>query len=139
MDNSIKTRLEYLRQELRAERISYGELAELQGLVKYIDDSDVELLEAAGVPEKRMTPYEAWLYAAQWGSAMRGGDPGACMYGFSEDFTMQSEEHRTDCLNWIDKECVPLVNENPELYDDDELEKLAALRFACVKAPCQPA
>ncbi len=46
-----KKRLEYLRAELRAERISYGEIAELQGLVKFIDPSDVELLEAAGVPE----------------------------------------------------------------------------------------
>ena len=44
-------RLEYLRGELRAERISYGELAELQGLVEHIDAGDVELLEAAGVPE----------------------------------------------------------------------------------------
>jgi hypothetical protein len=45
-------RLEELRAELRAERISYGELDELQSLAKYIDRSDVELLEAAGVPEK---------------------------------------------------------------------------------------
>lgn len=44
-------RLEYLRGELRAERISYGELAELQGLANYIADDDVELLEPAGVPE----------------------------------------------------------------------------------------
>jgi len=47
----IKKRLEYLREELKQERISYGELAELQSLSKYIDVSDVELLEAAGVPE----------------------------------------------------------------------------------------
>lgn len=47
-----KQRLEYLRRELRAEQISYGELAELQSLVKYIEPGDVELLEAAGVPEK---------------------------------------------------------------------------------------
>jgi hypothetical protein len=47
----IKTRLEYLRGELRAERISYGELAELQSLAAWIDQGDVELLEAAGVPE----------------------------------------------------------------------------------------
>lgn len=47
----MKERLEYLRQELRAERISYGELAELQSLVTYIDSDDVELLEAAGVYE----------------------------------------------------------------------------------------
>lgn len=44
-------RLEYLRKELRAERMSYGELAELQSLKEYIDKADVELLEAAGVPE----------------------------------------------------------------------------------------
>ena len=48
---TAKQRLEYLRGELRAERISYGELDELYSLVKYIDDDDVELLEAAGVPE----------------------------------------------------------------------------------------
>lgn len=47
----MKERLEYLRQELRAERISYGELAELQSLVTHIDSDDVELLEAAGVNE----------------------------------------------------------------------------------------
>jgi len=47
----IKQRLEYLRGELHAERISYGELDELQSLVPYIDPDDVELLEAAGVPE----------------------------------------------------------------------------------------
>ena len=44
-------RLEYLRGELRAQRISYGELHELQNLVEHIDPGDVELLEAAGVPE----------------------------------------------------------------------------------------
>ena len=47
----IETRLEELREELRAEGISYGELAELQGLAPYIAPGDVELLEAAGVPE----------------------------------------------------------------------------------------
>ncbi len=51
MQNKIKERLEYLRSELRAERISYGEGCELQSLSKYIDPNDVELLEAAGVPE----------------------------------------------------------------------------------------
>lgn len=47
----IALRLEYLREELRAERLSWGELAELQYLAEYIHHSDVELLEAAGVPE----------------------------------------------------------------------------------------
>lgn len=44
-------RLEYLRGEIRAERISMSEIAELQGLANRIDPSDVELLEWAGVPE----------------------------------------------------------------------------------------
>lgn len=48
---SVKARLEELRVELRAERMSYSDLAELQGLAGHIDPSDVELLEAAGVPE----------------------------------------------------------------------------------------
>lgn len=46
-----KERLDYLREELRAERISYGEILELQSLIPFIDKDDVELLEAAGVPE----------------------------------------------------------------------------------------
>lgn len=48
---TIRERLENLRVELRAERISYGELAELQSLRAHIEPSDNELLEAAGVPE----------------------------------------------------------------------------------------
>lgn len=49
----IRERLEYLRGELRAEKISYGELAELQALSKYIAPDDTELLEAAGVKEHK--------------------------------------------------------------------------------------
>lgn len=48
---NIKKRLEYLRGELRKESISLEELSELQSLAKHIDSNDVELLEAAGVPE----------------------------------------------------------------------------------------
>lgn len=50
---SVQERLEYLRGELRAERISYAELAEFRYLVnkRVIDPGDIELLEAAGVPE----------------------------------------------------------------------------------------
>ena len=48
---NFKKRLEELRTELRNECISYGEIAELQSLTEYIDKDDVELLQAAGVPE----------------------------------------------------------------------------------------
>ncbi len=47
----VTERLDYLRGEIEAERISYSEIAELQGLADQIDPSDVVLLEWAGVPE----------------------------------------------------------------------------------------
>jgi hypothetical protein len=49
--NDIKQRLEYLRSQIEAECISYGEIFELQGLADHIDPGDVVLLEWAGVPE----------------------------------------------------------------------------------------
>jgi len=50
-DGQIKNRLEYLRQELRKETISYGELIELENLKEYIDKGDIELLQAINVEE----------------------------------------------------------------------------------------
>ena len=69
-----QSRLEELRAVLRSESMSYAELAELQSLAPYIDPSDVELLEAAGVPEIAALPdgylvgftrEQAWHLAAQ--------------------------------------------------------------------------
>ena len=40
-------RLEYLRGEIEAERISYSEIAELQSLAKFIDPGDNLLLQWA--------------------------------------------------------------------------------------------
>jgi hypothetical protein len=48
---TTQERLEELRAAIQAERISYGEIAELQSLAEHIDPSDVELLEWAGVDE----------------------------------------------------------------------------------------
>lgn len=47
-ERATKQRLEELRRELRAECISYGELAELESLRPYIGPDDVELLGALG-------------------------------------------------------------------------------------------
>jgi hypothetical protein len=47
-----KPRLEYLREQLEKECISYSEMAELQSLAEYIEPGDVDLLEWAGVEEK---------------------------------------------------------------------------------------
>lgn len=51
VDDTTLERLEYLRSQIRAECISYDEIAELQGLVEFIEEGDAELLEWAGVPE----------------------------------------------------------------------------------------
>ena len=48
---AVSQRLEAIRASLRAQNISYGELAELQSLAPFIDPGDIELLEPAGVPE----------------------------------------------------------------------------------------
>lgn len=50
-EEETKARLEYLREQIRDESISMGEIVELQGMADAIDPSDVELLEWAGVPE----------------------------------------------------------------------------------------
>ena len=50
-DEAGKKRIEQLRKVLRSEGISYLELSELESLKDYIDDGDVEMLEASGVPE----------------------------------------------------------------------------------------
>lgn len=47
----MKQRLEEIREEIRSERVSIGELIELRSLIEYIEKDDVELLEWAGVPE----------------------------------------------------------------------------------------
>jgi hypothetical protein len=51
MNKQILNRLEYLREQIRQENISYGEIAELQSLAEYIGKDDVELLQWAGVEE----------------------------------------------------------------------------------------
>jgi hypothetical protein len=50
---TTQERLEELRKELEAERISYGELIELQamGAAGLIPEDDVQMREAAGLPE----------------------------------------------------------------------------------------
>ena len=76
---------------------------------------------------KDLTPEQAYERAAQWGSYMRSGDPGACMYGFDERGTVQSEQHRANCLAYIDGECraAAALNDNPA-QDNRELDELRA-------------
>lgn len=71
-----------------------------------------------------MNAKTAWLYAASWGSFMHSGDPGACMYGFSEDCRPQSEEHRANVLAYIGCHCRPRVLERPADFPRDELRQM---------------
>ena len=50
-NKKIQKRLEYLRKEIEAERISYGEVLELQSLAEHIDSNDTLLLQWASVEE----------------------------------------------------------------------------------------
>lgn len=61
-------RLEYLRAELRAERLSYGEISELQDMADAgeIPDDDLEMLEAAGVPETTAEGREMTQKKRRW-------------------------------------------------------------------------
>jgi hypothetical protein len=74
-----------------------------------------------------MTPTEFWLTAAQWGSYMSSGDPGACMYGFDERGTVQSENHRRACIEHLNTEgrAAAARNDDPEA-DNEEIDSLIA-------------
>jgi hypothetical protein len=78
-----------------------------------------------------MDEVEAIDLMAEWGSYCHAGDPGACMYGFSYEtgLKVQNEDHRTACLEWIDKcKCMVLRTEESDLYDPDaEFDKLGDL------------
>ena len=50
-DFRVWLRLEYFRKQIEQECLSYGEIAELQSLARYIAPGDTVLEEWAGVPE----------------------------------------------------------------------------------------
>jgi hypothetical protein len=86
-----------------------------------------------------MTLKDAWLYAAQWGSYIRNGDPGACLYGFDESFRVQSESHRADCLEQMAQARAAVVAA-PQHYDADELAQIDTLceRLTSAKLEGEP-
>jgi len=109
----IKARLEELRIEIREERISYGELFELQGLAEHIEEGDVELLQWAGVPE---FPEDKWKCTDpdmnQWGRKT-----GNKTYEFKQDMkypdgSIITEEDEINLDNYTDKE----INEHLSTY-----------------------
>lgn len=85
----------------------------------------------------KMSPHDAWLYAASWGSYMTSGDPGACMYGFDEKFVMQSEQHRADVLDQM-KANRAYVEANRKDYAPGELAEMDSFIEAVKAAPVAP-
>lgn len=71
-----------------------------------------------------------WGAAAQWGSFIAAGDPGACMYGFDERGTVQTEEHRKACLAYLDE----TANGYP--WSKSDLRHLRRTRASIAAAPC---
>ena len=101
--NKIKARLEYLRGELQAERMSYGELAELQSLKHYIEPGDVELLEAAGVPEVLPDTIEISWHIDD----VKGQDESLTDQEAREILQMLKDQHdATLGINWDVIDCV---------------------------------
>lgn len=58
-ESRAKERIDYLREQVINENISYSEIAELQSLVEFIEPSDTQMLEWAGAPERAMGLFKA--------------------------------------------------------------------------------
>ena len=71
-----------------------------------------------------LSPVTAWGYAAQWGSYVRDGDPGAVMYTFDEHFRFANETHRQALIDYIDDHCLPIARERRSTRDINMLRRL---------------
>ena len=65
-----------------------------------------------------MTSEQAAEFAPTWGSFMTSGDPGACMYGFSNSGRPQNETHRKQCIDYMTGNLAK-VRAEPERWNDD--------------------
>lgn len=87
-----------------------------------------------------LTPEQFWNQVSQWGSYMRAGDPGACLYTFDERGLVQSEEHRTTCIARLDGHCrqAATLNDDPKADNAMIDELVAYLRAAPIIAWTTP-
>ena len=88
-----------------------GQCGMLRGLLVSIGKT--ETFDMTGI-----LPSEFAGIAAQWGSLMRAGDPGSCLYGFGPDGLVRSERHRLACLEHIETECRRAADLNMASGDD---------------------
>lgn len=92
MAETVAERLEYLRTEIRAERLSWGELAELQSLAPHIDPSDVELLEWAGVDEFPNDEHEDHEWGPVERSRFSGNPHRKCLVPGCKEITLDLDD-----------------------------------------------
>jgi hypothetical protein len=120
---NVKKRLEHLRKQLRAERISYGEIAELQSLAKHIEPHDVELLEAAGVPEHAEAQSNIVLLEKVTQAAKMGG---------KLTNELWDEAHKAIGEHYRGQRCpLPLRGRDPSYVAADNLECFLAYGLMC--------
>lgn len=84
---------------------------------------------------------EAAHIASLWWSVMTWSDPGVCMYAFGSTGRVQSEEHRQELLQYIDKDCMPGLlawDDNDDRNKEESIEELENLREYIVSAPIEP-
>jgi hypothetical protein len=136
---SKKERLEEIRTELDNESISMGELVELQDLTEYIEDGDVQLLEAAGVPEfnEEVTPMSEELIEMvkeEYG-VIETGSPDDGLIGSTDEspeslFDMMEEydESQGEEVPWFtDENATPNVDLAPSLIPDSMREAVSEI------------
>ena len=119
-DKEAKKRLEEIRKSLKNEDLSYGELSELQSLSQHIDKDDVELRQAAGIPEfARGGSVEGKIDRDRFVKLRREKD--------KEIKKLKKEKGalRKETLKQADKDCDTEVNEARKDFDKEvkELKK----------------
>lgn len=81
---------------------------------------------------RALTPAAAYRIASDWGSYLNSSDPGACFYGFhKDDGRPVSEEHRAQCLAYLDRHCLPAAGNR-------DAARLRKLRSFLISTPLWP-
>jgi hypothetical protein len=105
------------------ESISYGELVELEELVEYIEEGDVQLLQAAGVPEFDdvipMSEEQIEMVKEEHGIVEKG-NPDDGLIGATDE----SHDHLFDMMEEYDEP----IDEVPWITDEEPIQNVIAVQ-----------
>jgi hypothetical protein len=117
----IEERLEELRQAIRDENISYGEIQELQSLARYIDENDVELLQWAGVEENLVRLERGVSKMASGGRTVRTDIKRDKIYQSKPSTKTEGKPRYSDGVSEIDKtDGTSFLRRNANQYYNDK-------------------